>query len=73
MANPNRTVWHARNRKMAMVEEKHFGRNWAEANKAAEEYRLTGHYDRVTCTSFKMGPRDPLRGWKEWVVRCYEK
>jgi hypothetical protein len=63
MANPNRGVWAARQRKLACAVQHHH-QYFADAQVRASELRVSGAYARVTV---KKAPR-PLTGY---LVRGY--
>ncbi len=79
MANngPNKTVFAARNRKHAMVNEVVVYTGESAANAIAAEWRNNPEYSMVRVTSFKYGKRpDRAKGEKQAIghaVRAYAK
>lgn len=73
---PNKTVFAARNRKMAMVEETVRNTD-REAQVVATEWRDNSSYDQVRVTSYKFGKfPDRSKGEKQqyrYVIRAYAK
>lgn len=79
MANngPNKTVFAARNRVYAMVDETIVYTGEAAANVVAADWRNNSEYDMVRVTSFKYGKRpDRAKGEKQaigYAVRAYAR